>query len=299
MSRNSKDIAEKHLESFNDVFSDIINVLVFDGENVIPEDELEDINTNSMLAEDKEVREQQRDVSKKWKRNNIIISILGLENQTEIDRKMPLRVMGYDGSSYKYMLANEIEPCPVITLVLNFSNKRWDRYTSLYDCFELDDKIRPFVSNYNINVVDIAFLPRETINKFKSDFKIVADYFVQVRETKKYIPMNDKVKHIWELLVLMLTDDERFEDRYYKEHRKEGVTMCEVLDKMIAEGKAEGKAEGIAEGITKGKKEGKNEEKMTIIKRLIGRYPNEEIAYISGLSVTEIEDIIRKIAPYV
>ena len=87
MSRNSKDIAEKHLESFNDVFSDIINVLVFDGENVIPEDELEDINTNSMLAEDNEVREQQRDVSKKWKRNNIIISILGLENQTEIDKK--------------------------------------------------------------------------------------------------------------------------------------------------------------------------------------------------------------------
>ena len=301
MSRNSKDIAEKHLESFNDVFSDIINVLVFDGENVIPEDELEDINTNSMLAEDNEVREQQRDVSKKWKRNNIIISILGLENQTEIDKKMPLRVMVYDGSSYKYMLANEIEPCPVITLVLNFSNKRWDKYTSLYDCFELDDKIRPFVSNYNINVVDIAFLPRETINKFKSDFKIVADYFVQVRETKKYIPMNDKVKHIWELLVLMrvLTDDERFEDKYYKEHRKEGVTMCEVLDKMIAEGKAEGKAEGIAEGITKGKKEGKNEEKMTIIKRLIGRYPNEEIAYISGLSVSEIEDIIRKIAPSV
>ena len=107
MSRNSKDIAEKHLESFNDVFSDIINVLVFDGEDTVLEDELEDINTNSMLVEDKKVREQQRDISKKWKRKNVIISILGIENQTTIDKNMPLRVIGYDGSSYRYMLANE------------------------------------------------------------------------------------------------------------------------------------------------------------------------------------------------
>ena len=57
MSRNDKDIAEKHLESFNDVFSDIINVLVFDGENTISEDDPEDMNTSSMLADNKEIRE--------------------------------------------------------------------------------------------------------------------------------------------------------------------------------------------------------------------------------------------------
>ena len=43
MSRNSKDIAEKHLESFNDVFSDIINVLIFNGEDKVKENELEDM----------------------------------------------------------------------------------------------------------------------------------------------------------------------------------------------------------------------------------------------------------------
>ena len=267
MVKNSKDIAEKHLESFNDVFSDIINVLVFDGKDTISEDELEDMYTNSMLADNKEIREQERDVSKKWKRENVIISILGLENQTGIDANMPLRIMGYDGVAYKYMLANKIKPCPVITLVLNFSNERWDKYTSLYDCFEVGENIRPFVSNYKINVVDVAFLSRETINKFKSDFKIVADYFVQVRETGKYEPMNEEVKHIWELLILMrvLTDDERFADNYYKEHRKERVTMCQVLDKIMERGETKGRAEGKA----------------------------------SGLSIAEIEYIIKNIAPSV
>ena len=59
--------------------------------------------------------------------------------------------------------------------------------------------------------------------------------------------------------------------------------MCEVLDRIVAEGRAEGMVEG------------ENKEKMRIIKRMIGKYPNEDIAYISGLSVAEIEDIIKNI----
>lgn len=37
-----KDIAEKTLEAYNDVFADIINVLLFNGEPYVKEDELEE-----------------------------------------------------------------------------------------------------------------------------------------------------------------------------------------------------------------------------------------------------------------
>ena len=37
-----KDISEKILEGYNDVFSDIVNVLLFDGKEVLLPDELED-----------------------------------------------------------------------------------------------------------------------------------------------------------------------------------------------------------------------------------------------------------------
>ena len=37
----TKDISEKHLEAWNDVFADIVNVLLFDGRRLIREDELE------------------------------------------------------------------------------------------------------------------------------------------------------------------------------------------------------------------------------------------------------------------
>ena len=37
-----KDASEKILESYNDVFSDIVNVLLFNGKQVLGTDELED-----------------------------------------------------------------------------------------------------------------------------------------------------------------------------------------------------------------------------------------------------------------
>ena len=44
-----KDIAEKTLEAYNDVFADIINVLLFNGEQQVKEDELEEESPNSAI----------------------------------------------------------------------------------------------------------------------------------------------------------------------------------------------------------------------------------------------------------
>lgn len=45
----NKDISEKHLEAWNDVFADIVNVLLFDGRRLICEDELESDTKDSMF----------------------------------------------------------------------------------------------------------------------------------------------------------------------------------------------------------------------------------------------------------
>ena len=66
---NEKDILEKHLESFNDVFADMINVLIYGGKETIGENDLQDINPTSYYVEDEQIREQERDISKKWKKN--------------------------------------------------------------------------------------------------------------------------------------------------------------------------------------------------------------------------------------
>ena len=77
-----KDIAEKHLEALNDVFADIVNVLLFNGNRLMKENELEADTKDSQFKVDGQLHEQERDVSKLWKNGEVRISIIGFETQT-------------------------------------------------------------------------------------------------------------------------------------------------------------------------------------------------------------------------
>jgi len=60
-----QDIAEKTLLSYNDVFADVLNVLLFDGKQVIDTSSLSDAQTFSQYKEaNGNIREQERDVAK-------------------------------------------------------------------------------------------------------------------------------------------------------------------------------------------------------------------------------------------
>lgn len=60
-----KDASEKILESYNDVFSDIVNVLLFNGRQVLGADELEDQAPRAYYKADGRLHEIERDVAKR------------------------------------------------------------------------------------------------------------------------------------------------------------------------------------------------------------------------------------------
>ena len=63
-----KDITEKILEDYNDVFADIINGLLFQGEQRVLPEALENISVHSQYkADDEKMHELERDVAKYWK----------------------------------------------------------------------------------------------------------------------------------------------------------------------------------------------------------------------------------------
>lgn len=116
-----KDMTEKILESYNDVFSDIVNVLLFRGEEILKPEELEDQAPRSYYKADGRLREMERDVAKRWKRGSIRIACIGIENQTEADPDMVFRVIAYDGAEYRAQLLAARDAkvrYPVVTLVL-------------------------------------------------------------------------------------------------------------------------------------------------------------------------------------
>ena len=250
-----KDITEKTLEAFNDVFADIVNGLLFKGRQVIQEYALTDAQPYSMYKTDGKLREQERDVAKYWNKTtssriSVRIALLGFENQSKYEKDMPLRVMGYDGTAYRAELYQE-ERYPVITLVLYFGNEPWGKNRSLYDAIEIPEEFRPYVSDYKINVFEIARLPEEAIGYVHSDFKIVVDYFIHKRKDPDYRPVDPiAFQHVDEVLKLLtaITHDERYIEALEGEGGKP-KDMCEVLDRVEAKGKREGKQEGVLETL--------------------------------------------------
>ena len=294
-----KDITEKNLEALNDVFADIVNVLLFKGEQVINEKDLEADTTKSMFKADGKIHEQERDVSKFWKNGEIRISILGIENQTAQDSDMPLRVISYDGASYKQQLLdkNQKKRYPVATLVLYFgTEEKWSKAKHLYDCFEVPEKLKPFVNDYKINVFNIAFLSPKTIAMFKSDFKIIAEYFRAKRLNQKYKGSKEKLKHANETLKMFsaLTGDNSFEKVYNEGNSKKGgITMCDVVERIRNDGRTEGRIEGRIEGITEGILEGKAD----VIRKMLdaNALTIEQIADILKLPIKEVQKIAKKV----
>ena len=264
-----KDITEKLLEDYPDVFADIFNVLLFDGEKLIKEDELSESMVHSQYkAEDGKLHELERDVTKKWIKNNVSLSMFGIENQTAVEKFMPLRVIGYDGASYRTQLLNlESEKrklhklreeskitkeeyvskikkaydniCPVITIVLYFGTERhWNESDTLKKLLNIPRKLEKFVNDYKIHIFEIAWLSEEQINMMTSDFKLVAQFLRDKRLGKNDI-MYDKTKitHIDEILKLLaaMTADRRYTDWLKTDEYKEVDTMCELFDRAMNE----------------------------------------------------------------
>lgn len=102
------DTVLKNYWSDNEQFADFFNAVLFEGEQVIRPEELEDVDTEeSSVLEHRNYAESIRaardhiKVSKKSTVLGVELVMLGMESQEHIHYAMPMRVMGYDYSSYK------------------------------------------------------------------------------------------------------------------------------------------------------------------------------------------------------
>ena len=102
------DTVLKNYWNDNGQFADFFNAVLFDGEQVISPDELEDADTEeSSVLEHREYAESikaSRDNIKIHKRSTtygVELVMLGIESQEHIHYAMPMRVMGYDYGTYK------------------------------------------------------------------------------------------------------------------------------------------------------------------------------------------------------
>ena len=248
-----KDITEKLLTDIDEVFADIYNNLCFNGENIIKPDDLSNASVTTAFISNDVTRGLISDVSKIYKNSNLTLALLNIENQSTEDSDMPFRIIGYEGAKYNSQLISGSNARYVVaTLVLNFNTKkRWSTPKSIKESLknkypiELDE----YINDYKVNVIDVAFMDKEDIEKLNSDFKAVAKYYYLKRNNiEDFEELGDcNLKYPVQTFATMkaLTGDSRFETAYndYVETHKDdkGVTMEKILDDLINEGEAKGK----------------------------------------------------------
>ncbi len=289
-----KDKTTKNLEDYNDVFVDIYNTLLF-GKDVLDEAELEDGPTETVRRDAQAtLRAQFRDKAKMYRKGKLMLKTLGIENQSKVEKYMPVRIMRYDAATYDGQVENKCKCLlPAITIVLNLGDTAWNKPKNLVGLMDIPPELEPFVQDYRMEVFDVAFLDDEVINRFRSDFGIVARFLKNRREKPQDRTLfRDArvIKHVqavMDFLTAVTGDDEysRLYEESLKEREEKGedVTVCEVIDMFKQEGRIEGRIEGHAAGRIEGRE-------MAIMEMVQdGDLPIEKAAKKLKLSIEEFK----------
>ena len=98
---------------------------------------------------------------------------------------------------------------------------------------KIPEGLEGYINDYEMKVFEIAWLTEAEISRFHSDFKVVANFFVQKRKNRDYIPDDPtEIRHVDEVLKLLqvMNGDERYQ-RIFQE--KKGVcSMCDVAERL-------------------------------------------------------------------
>ena len=169
--RRQLDLILKKLLNHNDVFADIVNAVLFRGEEVVKPEDLRNVQTTFMYKGEGKLNSMDRDIAKYWVKGNMTLCLLGAENQTRIDPDMIFRNIGYDGTAYRDQMNQGKERYPVITFVLYYGDKPWNKPLSLYETLgNIPEGLKHYVNDYRMNLIDVKRMDQDELDRLKSDF---------------------------------------------------------------------------------------------------------------------------------
>ena len=184
-----------------EIFADLFNAYLYDGQQVIVPENLQpaDRLLSEVIGNDNGLVKltRFRDVFKVYQDQNASYVLLGIENQMAIHYAMPLRNMIYDAlsllaeqrqiSAQHVALKDLVQPDeylsrfakkdrlgPVISLVVYYGTKPWDGPLTLHDMISFpNEELRRFMPDYFINLVIPAKMWEEHRSSLKTELNTV------------------------------------------------------------------------------------------------------------------------------
>ena len=328
------DALTKEYLSNNEIFADVFNYLIYDGQQrILPENLIErdtseitlPLGKRGELATIQKFRDILKGcIAKEYK--NTLYVLFGVENQSHIHYAMPVRNMLYDAINYsaqvnektkKYRKIRKQNPnfketteeflsgfrkqdklMPVITLVVYFGDKSWDGAKSIHDMFCVNDgHILKYIPDYKINLIEPVKVSDNEYEKFKTDLGSVLQFIKhQSDEDGSWIKGKHRFKSVEREAVELINMITGA--NIAGNEKEEVVDVCRAwensLKKAKDEGQREGRLEGVREGEIHGRREGKIEGKIEAYVDCDMTIP--EIAKKVSKSEEYVKDVIKKIS---
>lgn len=252
-------------------FADFFNAVLFKSQQIIKPDELMDLDTEeSSILEHKKYAEAikaSRDnikIRKKSSKTGIEFVMLGKESQKYIDYAMPLRIMGYDYSTYKkqyndnaakYTSSHGMDAdeylsgmkrtdrfSPVVTVVVYYSETPWDGATTLHEMLHIPEEFAAYVNDYRILLVEarennFVFHNMENIDFFKL-MEIILDRHISKKEAREKAIQYSEEHKTGKSVVMAVAGATDSNIDYHAFEKGDG-RMCTLFDEIAEEGRAE------------------------------------------------------------
>ncbi|MFQ6793314.1 MAG: hypothetical protein ACLRT4_11095 [Thomasclavelia sp.] len=260
-----------------DRFIDFSNAVAFNGKNVLTRENCYDFNSDAAARFGNIALDRRRDIIYHCIIENHDV-LIGLENQTRLDKTMPIRDATYDLAVYNRLLGpnREIENLiPVYSKVINWGEKRWgNQYRRLNQLLKIPGILNEEANEWEIEIVDIIdldyhdFKNRDNYMLVKT-IQLVYRYKGNDEMLKGLILPKDALE-----IVASLADDETLK-KIMEENSKVSkggeVEMCESIKEFRRQVHNKAKAEGISEGISLGRTEGKSESGAEILLMMLSK----------------------------
>lgn len=262
----TKDKTEKLFVACRDVFAELVNGLIYQGDEVLREEGLLPGPTESIYGgAGTKLSSQFQDYSMYDIRGGSPRALYTLENQSGVDTRMPLRCAGYDGAAYRrqYKVGSGQRIYPVISAVLNWGEMPWNAATSVREMlgYPVPESAEDYLDRNRIHVFDMRFLAPAIRERFEGDARVVLDY---LSDHGSMVRRRQKLRNPEEVMRMLhaLSGDERYLEKIEFMKEEGGRCVCELLDSMVNKGMQEGLQKGLQQGLQEGKQQGLQEGKQ-------------------------------------
>lgn len=310
-------LSQEYLEQ-EEVFTDAVNLVNYEGKQVIKPDMLREMNSvENHVIIPKRIRKRTklffvrkyRDIIKRvyWDGNQSrTYAMIGIEEQTHIHYAIPIKLMLYDSLTYEKQLkkittmhrrkrdlksgheylsgmAKDDKLSPIQTFVVFLSSEVWDGPRSLHDILDMEgmtEEEKTLFPDFPVRIIEPVKLSDEQLDLLTSDLKLLLGF---IKYSKDKNTLKNYMNNISGFKHMIPETVELLNEVCHTNIKltDENGKKKEAIDVCIAfeQMKKEGIQTGIQQGI------------LQVYHNMINRgYPEDEARLLSGVTDEMLEN---------